>query len=772
MEGLSDIPMFSPVTLSEEFLWRIVVVDPEELDEILQQLHSALVYASQWHNTFTPAACLPGDVLLVIFEHALPDRDTCMLRILSQAPLLWHKALNLADRSTWFAEVLRRTQAVPLEVFFDIAEDYTGYAIPNLTTIMTKNLQSTGIASELERSPVAELLHQQGNGQGRTPLQTVAGAVFLTALELPSLVRLEVTVNVGQLSTNIFQFMGGVQLATSKMPHLPSLYIYYGHHLLIFHSNHFCCFTRLQVTFKNWALDNPTASDTHFTDLIRGIADVVVLWRMQELKVSPPISIEWCLALDAWTYFLCHLKTILHISFGAHAPVFLIRTLLLDACRIYEGMQAQSRLLPSLEHIALPSIPGLQVLVDVLADARSWVGILFGISTSLQARPHMLPCTGQPIEVVCQMVLDWLADPVVHSTLGNFTLFVDDEGTDSDELDELDELLDEPDKGVLRSWSRWQAVVGPSRQVYHGKTWECYYDPILAYREERAVLGVLGFRKKCMNAGKPIDGSIPSRATGSSINGTIDGELPDIVTCICKYTSIPLAVGFAADTHLQFDVVVEAGADGVTLGSHIFSLIKEVLVDQVPQIVEEDSKDHRLPTLVSEFKVTQHRYAVIARISSTVLWLFLLSQNAVANMDVFSTVERSRQNVVQALQGVATSGVSADGKKAVPLLLPHSQVWTAADMLEEHQEWSHNGNSGVLELSPILFNEKEVRENHLEASEGLSQETATLEAATHDINHIAKLINNQILLFTAGSLWSMMSINLPFPPKLMQGHFP
>ncbi|KAI6098653.1 hypothetical protein EDD16DRAFT_1718459 [Pisolithus croceorrhizus] len=641
MEGLSDIPMFSPVTLSEEFLWRIVVVDPEELDEILQQLHSALVYASQWHNTFTPAACLPGDVLLVIFEHALPDRDTCMLRILSQvcrrwwsiimqAPLLWHKALNLADRSTWFAEVLRRTQAVPLEVFFDIAEDYTGYAIPNLTTIMTKNLQRCvslhieGYGDDIEeilgsdvtadevplllQLPIHNIscLH---DGKANIPdsilsilaprlmslhfevlellpnlkdlqlqnsfisremdrdahpckvlltqltslifeLSAVAGAVFLTALELPSLVRLEVTVNVGQLSTNIFQFMGGVQLATSKMPHLPSLYIYYGHHLLIFHSNHFCCFTRLQVTFKNWALDNPTASDTHFTDLIRGIADVVVLWRMQELKVSPPISIEWCLALDAWTYFLCHLKTILHISFGAHAPVFLIRTLLLDACRIYEGMQAQSRLLPSLEHIALPSIPGLQVLVDVLADARSWVGILFGISTSLQARPHMLPCTGQPIEVVCQMVLDWLADPVVHSTLGNFTLFVDDEGTDSDELDELDELLDEPD-----------------------------------------------------------------RATGSSINGTIDGELPDIVTCICKYTSIPLAVGFAADTHLQFDVVVEAGADGVTLGSHIFSLIKEVLVDQVPQIVEEDSKDHRLPTLVSEFKVTQHRYAVIARMS-------------------------------------------------------------------------------------------------------------------------------------------------------------
>ncbi|KAI5992858.1 hypothetical protein EDC04DRAFT_2910995 [Pisolithus marmoratus] len=187
MEGLYDITTYSPVTLSEEFLWMISVADPEELDEILRQLHSAIVYASQWRNDFVLAARLPGDVLLLIFEHASPDRDTRMLRTLSQvcrrwrsiiiqAPLLWRKALNLADRSTWFAEVLRRTQAVPLEVFFDTAEDYTGYAIPNLTTVMANNLQRCAS------------LHIEGYGDD---IEEVLGS-DITADEVPLLLQLSI----------------------------------------------------------------------------------------------------------------------------------------------------------------------------------------------------------------------------------------------------------------------------------------------------------------------------------------------------------------------------------------------------------------------------------------------------------------------------------------------------------------------------------------------------------------------------------------------------
>ncbi|KAI6017030.1 hypothetical protein EDC04DRAFT_2902804 [Pisolithus marmoratus] len=187
MEGLYDITTYSPVTLSEEFLWMISVADLEELDEILWQLHSAIVYASQWRNDFALAARLPGDVLLLIFEHASPDRDTHMLRTLSQvccrwwsiiiqAPLLWCKALNLADRSTWFAEVLRQTQAVPLEVFFDTTEDYTSYTIPNLTTVMANNLQRCAS------------LHIEGYGDD---IEEILGS-DITADEVPLLLQLSI----------------------------------------------------------------------------------------------------------------------------------------------------------------------------------------------------------------------------------------------------------------------------------------------------------------------------------------------------------------------------------------------------------------------------------------------------------------------------------------------------------------------------------------------------------------------------------------------------
>ncbi|KAI5985411.1 hypothetical protein EDC04DRAFT_2913832 [Pisolithus marmoratus] len=71
------------------------------------------------------------------------------------------------------------------------------------------------------------------------------------------------------------------------------------------------------------------------------------------------------------------------------------------------------------------------------------------------------------------------------------------------------------------------------------------------------------------------------------------------------------------------------------------------------------------------------------------------------------------------------------------------------EMEKQDQEQSHNGGPGILGLPPILFNEKEVYKTDMGMSEDLSQETAALEAATHDINHIAKLINSCILSFAA-----------------------
>ncbi|KIO03551.1 hypothetical protein M404DRAFT_27156 [Pisolithus tinctorius Marx 270] len=574
MEDLYDTPTSSPVTLSEEFHCMLAVADAEELDQMLQRLRSAIVYTSQWRNSFALAVRLPGDVLYLIFEHATPDRDTHMLRTLSQvcrrwrsiilqAPLLWRKAFNIADGSIWFSEVLRRTQIVPLEVFFDIAEDYTGYAIPNLTTILIDDfrrcasLHIEGYGDDIEEilssnittnevpfmrclsihnissphngeveipdsilsilAPRLISLHLEGckfnwdvvrtrlaphspllsslrirNFHFQSPAtvwqllsvleslpnlkecrlqnsfiggemdwtaylrkvhlphlaslvfesSTAAGAKLLAALELPSLSKLEAVVDVGRLATDVHQFMEGVQLATCRMERLPFLYIHYAHGRLIFQSNHYHRFPRLQVTFRNWALRNPTISDNHLVDLIRGIADVAALQRTQELKVSLPISIEQYLAPDAWAYFLRRLKEISLISFGTHTPLFLIRTLFLDARHSYDNMEVQSRLLPSLEQICLPSIPELEVLIHILADARSQIGTPLTISTISRNRPRISRREVQSIEVVHEMMLEWLTNLVVHSAPGDSMWLVDDESDESDEFDELSDEID------------------------------------------------------------------------------------------------------------------------------------------------------------------------------------------------------------------------------------------------------------------------------------------------------------------------------------------
>ncbi|KAI6140910.1 hypothetical protein BKA82DRAFT_4357720 [Pisolithus tinctorius] len=167
MGGSSDISSSPPTTLSKEFLSMLTTADAEELDEVIDALCLAIVCASQWRNSFAPAACLPGDVLLLIFELGLENRDTSTLRSLSQvcsrwrsiilqAPILWCKALNLVDSAMWVAKILRRTQAVPLDIHFDTAEDNTGYAIPNLTTILANyfercaNLHIEGYGDDIE----------------------------------------------------------------------------------------------------------------------------------------------------------------------------------------------------------------------------------------------------------------------------------------------------------------------------------------------------------------------------------------------------------------------------------------------------------------------------------------------------------------------------------------------------------------------------------------------------------------------------------------------
>ncbi|KAI6141850.1 tryptophan synthase alpha chain-domain-containing protein, partial [Pisolithus tinctorius] len=74
--------------------------------------------------------------------------------------------------------------------------------------------------------------------------------------------------------------------------------------------------------------------------------------------------------------------------------------------------------------------------------------------------------------------------------------------------------------------------------------------------------------------------------TGSSGKGFVNNKLPDIIARIRKHTSVRLAAGFGVATHVHFDAVVEAGTDGVFIGSRIVSLIRESPAGQVPQVVE------------------------------------------------------------------------------------------------------------------------------------------------------------------------------------------
>ncbi|KIL00937.1 hypothetical protein PAXRUDRAFT_821144 [Paxillus rubicundulus Ve08.2h10] len=155
-----------------------------------------------------------------------------------------------------------------------------------------------------------------------------------------------------------------------------------------------------------------------------------------------------------------------------------------------------------------------------------------------------------------------------------------------------------------------------------------YYNPMLAYGEEKAIQDAreagangfimvdlppeeaINFREKCQKADMSYVPLIaPSTSmnrikflasiadsfiyvvsrmgtTGSSVDGAINSELPDIIARVREYASVPIAVGFGVATRAHFDYVVDAGADGVVVGSRLVSIIKEAPLDALPQAVE------------------------------------------------------------------------------------------------------------------------------------------------------------------------------------------
>lgn len=65
----------------------------------------------------------------------------------------------------------------------------------------------------------------------------------------------------------------------------------------------------------------------------------------------------------------------------------------------------------------------------------------------------------------------------------------------------------------------------------------------------------------------------------------MNAALPDIISRVKEYATVPVAVGFGVATRDHFDAVSDAGADGVVIGSRLVSILKEAPRDQIPQRV-------------------------------------------------------------------------------------------------------------------------------------------------------------------------------------------
>jgi tryptophan synthase len=74
--------------------------------------------------------------------------------------------------------------------------------------------------------------------------------------------------------------------------------------------------------------------------------------------------------------------------------------------------------------------------------------------------------------------------------------------------------------------------------------------------------------------------------TGSSDKVAMNNALPDIISRIRQYATVPLAVGFGVATRAHFDTVANAGADGVVIGSKLVSVIKNSPEGEVSKHVE------------------------------------------------------------------------------------------------------------------------------------------------------------------------------------------
>ncbi|KAF8637357.1 hypothetical protein AX17_002856 [Amanita inopinata Kibby_2008] len=155
-----------------------------------------------------------------------------------------------------------------------------------------------------------------------------------------------------------------------------------------------------------------------------------------------------------------------------------------------------------------------------------------------------------------------------------------------------------------------------------------YYNPLLAYGEDKAIQDAresgangfiivdlppeeaVAFREKCakahlsyvpliapsttLNRVKFLSSIADSfiyvvskmGTTGSSETVAMNSALPDIIGRVRQYARVPIAVGFGVATRAHFNSAIDAGADGVVVGSRLINVIKKAPQDQFLQSVE------------------------------------------------------------------------------------------------------------------------------------------------------------------------------------------
>ncbi|KAI5987726.1 hypothetical protein EDD15DRAFT_2372109 [Pisolithus albus] len=177
-----------PTTLPPEFLRTVLSSNAVELDYIHAFLRHAMLQVSRRRNTFAIAACLPYDVLFLIFDHAVGMKDSTALRVLSQVcgrwravvledSLLWHKALNLMGGRKWVREVMRRTKEVPLWINvnrYDFTEDYGENIVPNVSLVIGNDFSRCAILDiEGHSGEVKEVLDSVNTDYGAPLLHSL-----------------------------------------------------------------------------------------------------------------------------------------------------------------------------------------------------------------------------------------------------------------------------------------------------------------------------------------------------------------------------------------------------------------------------------------------------------------------------------------------------------------------------------------------------------------------------------------------------------------------